>query len=214
MDFLTGEDISFYVDEHEMITPYDYHTEEGTTDSYLEDVKYPLRYSGRIEERKDPSGDSGRRLIDREVIEILPRQFKVLQTKEEIDLYTIGREQPFHIVGLLYLPHGFARGGLYPYFQGIVDTGWSGGNLHIILHNANHDRKVIIEKDDRICYISFCYVRNTSKIGREYRRNISGPNIHEDEGTYELQQKYEELQQKYDTLHDYFEQYIIEEDIQ
>lgn len=206
MNFLTGDEIKVYAEEHDMIYPHEDPLEQD--DRILEDIKYPLTFSGTVEERMGPGEGGSPSLSHKEVVEIPPRDFRVLQTNEEINLWSISRKHPIHIVGILYLPNRFVRAGIYPYFQGIVDPGWSGGKLHIVLHNANTDRKLVIEEEESISYISFCYIKTSRTLSDKYRTHVSKPDVQEDQETYELHRRIDELSSKYDELLGYVQESV------
>lgn len=227
MSFLSSKEIEYFVDEYDMII-------NPRSEILWEDIqgfKYPLSFSGTVESlRFDEDGNIRTDQEQRgEHIEISPKEYMTLSTNERINLYDISSQSPYHVIGIVYLSNSFVRVGIHPYFQGIVDPGWAGGEgLHITLHNDNTDKSIVIDRGERICYISFCYVRSSTPLSEEYVRHISRPEVQAEEGTTwaimqdwnerwnELADQYQDLEEDFQDLMDdvefLMENYIEDED--
>ena len=87
-----------------------------------------------------------RELRPGEAIEIPPHSFILTGTIETVHL-------PLDILGMLYLRSTYARLGLMPWFQGLVDPGYPGA-LTVILQNTTC-QPVTICCGERLCHIVF-----------------------------------------------------------
>ncbi|PSP72437.1 hypothetical protein BRC86_12410 [Halobacteriales archaeon QS_3_64_16] len=145
------------------------HPDEADDEPIIEDIKYPLRFGGAYD------GPKASQEKQADSVSIPPQEYRLLETKEEIDLFSFSRESPVHAMAFLFLPHQFVKKGLHPTFQGIVDSGYPGKPLSIVIHNGNNDRKIEIDYDQRICYIMFQYVDASQSLDNQYRTSVREP---------------------------------------
>jgi dCTP deaminase len=87
-----------------------------------------------------------RRLAAGDSLEIPPHSMVLMGTIEAVRL-------PLDIIGMMYLRSTYARLGLMPWFQGLVDPGYSGA-LTVVLQNATC-QAVTMSYGQRVCHIVF-----------------------------------------------------------
>jgi len=106
----------------------------------LSPASYELRVGSYSEmgQRKD--------LLPGEFLEIPSCSFVLLGTIEQVRL-------PLDILGMMYLRSTYARLGLMPWFQGLVDPGYK-GFLTVVLHNPMPE-PIIVSHGQRICHLVF-----------------------------------------------------------
>ena len=195
MNFLTREEIINLVEEKNLISNFK-HPDEAGDQPIIEDIKYPLRFGGTYD------GPNINREERADSVTIPPQEYRILETKEEIDLFSFSRESPVHAMAFLFLPHQFARKGLLPTFQGIVDSGYPGKPLSVVIHNGNYDRKIEIDYDQRICYIMFQYVDAARSLDNQYRTSVREPReeIKESPSTSTVKKEISQLHEDVATL--------------
>lgn len=112
----------------------------------LEECVSPASYELRVGSYHDWQTNTRLDLQKGEAIAVAPNGFLLVGTVERVTL-------PTDIMGMLYLRSTYARRGFVPWFQGIVDPGYS-GSLTIALHNLTGDL-VPIYGEERICHLVF-----------------------------------------------------------
>lgn len=213
MDFLTSEELRYLIDEEDLIE--DPHPDQAE-EKLIESIKYPLSFSGDVIEWvwTDNGSDTPQgKTRDREPnvhtnldeIEIPPSEYRVLRTRERVQTGQIAKRMPVHIIGFVYLPNTFIRAGLSPCFQGLIDAGWSGGELRITLHNNNPDTSIVISKGDRIAYTFFTYIQTSSPLDSpETVPRISSPDVDFSKRPIgeigKLEKKLDEMSENFETL--------------
>jgi deoxycytidine triphosphate deaminase len=76
---------------------------------------------------------------------------------------------PKNLIGLLYLRSSYARRGLLPWSQGIVEPGYS-GSITIVIHNSSSSYIPIVG-GERICHLMFSIADQDTEIpyGESYQ---------------------------------------------
>lgn len=195
----------------------DPHPDEAE-EKLIESIKYPLSFGGDVIEwvwttngvdtPQEKARDRDRNVqTNLDSIEIPPSEYRVLRTRERVQTGQIAKRMPVHIIGFVYLPNTFIRAGLSPCFQGLIDAGWSGGELRITLHNNNPDTTIVISKGDRIAYTFFTYIQTSSPLDSPELTEgigISSPSVDFSKGTIgeigELERKLNEISENFETL--------------
>ncbi len=119
---------------------------KGMIDNPADECLAPCSYELRVGSYGIPDTNEHVELKVDETIAIAPHSFVLLGTLEEVKLER-------DIVGLIYLRSTYARNGLMPWFQGIIDPGYEGG-LTICIHNATNNL-VPIKGGERMCHLIF-----------------------------------------------------------
>lgn len=110
----------------------------------LENCIAPASYLLRVGGYLDSANNQAVRLETGEAVIIQPRAFLLIGTIEEIKL-------PNDIIGFLHLRSSYARRGLLPWSQGIVEPGYS-GSITIVAHNHSGEYLAIVG-GERICHL-------------------------------------------------------------
>lgn len=106
----------------------------------------PASYELRVGSYYDWQTNTRLDLQKGEAIAVAPGGFLLVGTVERVTL-------PLDIIGMMYLRSTYTRRGFVPWFQGIVDPGYSGA-LTVVLHNLTGDL-IPIYGEERICHLVF-----------------------------------------------------------
>lgn len=117
---------------------------KGMIDNPANECLAPCSYELRVGSHGLPHTNQRVKLEEGETIAIAPNSFVLLGAMEKVKLET-------DLVGLIYLRSSYARDGLMPWFQGIVDPGYEGG-LTICVFNATNDL-LPITGGERMCHL-------------------------------------------------------------
>jgi dCTP deaminase len=131
--------------------------EEKLVENYdLEECISPASYEMRVGGYRDTRT---KKLIPLEVgqeVRIASYGFAIIGTLEHVSLAN-------DLLGMMYLRSTFARHGMTPWFQGIVDPGYRGG-LTVVLHNLTH-QQITIAGGERICHLVFDELKEPASEG-------------------------------------------------
>jgi len=110
----------------------------------FDDCLSPASYELRVGSYSD--ANQRKILTPGEVVSVSPHSHLLLGTIEQVHL-------PLDIVGMMYLRSTYARLGMMPWFQGLVDPGYEGA-LTVVLHNMTN-RTLDIAWGEQVCHIVF-----------------------------------------------------------
>lgn len=122
----------------------------------LEECVSPASYEMRVGGYRDSQTNTLVPLEMGQEVRIASYGFALISTLEHVNLAN-------DLVGMMYLRSTFARHGMTPWFQGIVDPGYRGG-LTVVLHNLTQ-RQMTIAGGERICHLVFDELKEPASQG-------------------------------------------------
>lgn len=130
---------------------------ENLIDKYdLEECISPASYEMRVGGYRDMVKENLIPLEPGQEVRIAARGFALISTYEHVNLAN-------DLLGMMYLRSTFARHGITPWFQGIVDPGYTGG-LTVVIHNLTQ-QQITITGGERICHLVFDELKEPASKG-------------------------------------------------